>query len=172
METGWDHSLRCPHCGGLNDVDAQWCMQCSQRLKPRRDPIDMNEGAPRLSEIVGGGLDVVAGGGSLDSDEGIAQAFAVEGDGVTWTCGRCAHRNDIRARSCSECGRDFVVSARWIADAGMPKKRFQATLKAIGIVGGGAVLMRLVAGLISPWAAAGLLGAAVLRWCLRTFRLH
>lgn len=170
MTTDWEHSLRCPHCGGLNDADAEWCMQCSKRLRPQREPVDMNAGAPGLAEIVGGGLDVVAGDVNEGSDEAISQAFAVQGDAVTWTCGRCQHRNDIRASECAGCGRSFAQSARWIAETEMPKKQSRATLKAIGIVGGGAILMRLVAGLISPWVAAGLLGAAFIRWCLRYLR--
>jgi hypothetical protein len=145
-------------------------MQCSKRLKPQRADIDMNVGAPGFTELVGGGLDVIAGDVHEGSDEGITQAFAVGDDEVTWTCGRCRHRNDIKASSCAECGRSFAESARWIADSGIPKKQSHAAMKAIGIVGGGAVLMRLVGGLISPWAAAGLFGAACIRWIVRYFR--
>jgi hypothetical protein len=170
MKTDWERTFRCPHCGGLNDLAAEWCMQCSKRLKPQDVPVDISAGAPRLSEIVSGGLDVVAGEVHEGSDEGISQAFAVQGDAVTWTCGRCQHRNEIRASVCAGCGRSFNESARWIADTGLPKKRSRATLKAVGIVGIGAVVMRLVGGLISPWLAAGVLGAALIRWLLRYLR--
>ena len=145
-------------------------MQCSKRLKPERKRIDMSAGAPRLSEIVSGGLGVVAGSGDPQVD-GVGEAFAVEGGAVKWTCGRCRHRNDIRASECESCGRSFTESARWIADTTVvPKKQKHSTLKALGMVSLGAVLMRLVAGLISPWAAFALFGSIALRWLVRLFK--
>lgn len=123
-----------------------------------------------MRELVGGGLDVVAGDPHEGFDEGIGQAFALQGDSVTWPCGRCGHVNDIKASACAGCGRSFSESARFIADAEMPKKRFRASMKALGIVAGGVVVMRLVAGLISPWAAAGLLAAAGIRSVVRFLR--
>jgi ribosomal protein L37E len=145
-------------------------MQCSKRLKPEREQIDLNAGAPTMRELVGGGLDVVAGTPNEGFDDGIGQAFALQGDKVTWPCGRCGHINDIKASTCAGCGHSFMESARFIADAEMPKKRFRSGMKALGIVTGGAVLMRLVAGLISPWAAAGLLAAAGVRVVVRFLR--
>lgn len=171
MTTEWDNSIRCPHCDGLNDADAEWCMQCSARLRPARKTIDMGAGAPGFSEIVAGGLGVLAGEANEGSDEGIAQAFSVEGDAVKWTCGRCQHRNDIRASACESCGRSFAESARWIADTSVvPKKQGRSTLKALGMLSVGAVLMRLVAGLVSPWAAFALFGGILLRFVIRSFR--
>lgn len=162
--------MRCPHCGGLNDLAAEWCMQCSKRLKPDRKEIDMDAGAPALSEIVSGGIGILAGS-EEPRDEGLTEAFAVQGDSVTWTCGRCQHRNDIRASSCESCGRSFTESARWIADTSVvPKKHTRSTLKALGALSAGAVLMRLVAGLISPWAAFALFGGILLRSLIRFFR--
>jgi ribosomal protein L40E len=170
MEPVFDHSVRCPHCGGLNDLDAEWCMQCSERLRLARQKIDMDAGAPTMREIVGGGLDVVAGDPHEGFDEGIGQAFAVQGRAVKWTCSKCSHLNDIQATACAGCGTTFVDSARAIADAEMPKKQSKVALKAIGIVLGAAVVMRLVAGLISPWAAAGLLIAVGIRFAVRYLR--
>lgn len=131
---------------------------------------DKNAGAPGFAEIVGGGLDVIAGDADEGLDEGISQAFAVEGDQVMWTCGRCAHRNDIKATTCAGCGRSFMESARWIADAELPKKRFRTSLKTIGIISASAIVMRLVGGLISPWVAVAALGGIALRWVVRLFR--
>lgn len=169
VKVDWDNSFRCPHCGGLNDRSAEWCMQCSKRLVERQEPIDMNAGAPQLSEIVSGGLGVIAG--ETVPDDGISEAFEVGGDGVTWRCGRCQHRNDIKASVCAECGRSFAESAKWIADTTLvPKKQNHSTIKALGIVSLGAVLMRLVAGFISPWAAFALFGGLVLRWLIRVFK--
>jgi hypothetical protein len=146
-------------------------MQCSTRLKPEKVAIDMNAGTPDLKEIVGGGLGILAGEPNEGSDEGIAQAFAVQGGAVTWTCGRCQHHNPVEASVCAGCGRSFAESARWIADTSVvPKKRSRSTLKALGIVSVGAVGMRLVAGFISPWAAAAVFGGVALRSVIRLFR--
>src|SRR5688572_13333821 len=123
VKTEWDNSFRCPHCGGLNDLGARWCMQCSERLVPEEKTIDMDAGAPGFSEIVSGGLGIIAGPSEVD-DSGIAEAFAVEGKNVTWACGRCQHRNDIRASKCASCGRSFAESARWIANMSVvPRKK-------------------------------------------------
>lgn len=172
VKDDWDNSVRCPHCDGLNDLAAEWCMQCSRRLVEQKKPIDMNAGAPRMSEIVSGGLGVIAGDPGHVTDDGIGEAFDVGFEGrVTWRCGRCQHRNDIKASVCAECGRSFVESARWIADTTIvPKKQTHATLKALGIVSLGAVGMRLVAGFISPWAAFAVFGGIVLRSLVRLFR--
>lgn len=169
VETDWGNSFRCPHCGGLNDRSAEWCMQCSKRLVERKEPIDMNAGAPQLSEIVSGGLGIVAG--ETAPADALGETFEVEGKSVTWRCGRCQHRNDIKASVCASCGRSFTESARWIADTTIvPERQKHATLKALGIVSVGAVGMRLVAGFISPWAAFALFGGLALRWFIRTFR--
>lgn len=169
-DVDWDHSLRCPHCDGLNDLAAEWCMQCHERLRSPAEKVDLNEGAPTARDLVTGALDVVAGDPHAGFDEGIGKAFVHQGDSVTWTCGKCAHRNDIRQAACEDCGTPFAASARLIADAEMPQKKSRAFLKATGIVLGGSVLMRLVAGLISPWAAVGLLGGAMIRALVRLLR--
>ena len=123
-----------------------------------------------MREIVGGGLDVMAGDPHEGFDEGIGKAFTLEGGAVTWTCSKCTHPNDIKASLCGGCGTTFVESARAIADAEMPKKQSKVSFKAIGIVLSAAVVMRLVAGLISPWAAAGVLVAVLIRFGVRYLR--
>jgi hypothetical protein len=130
----------------------------------------MDAGAQTVREIVGGGLDVLAGDPHEGFDEGIGKAFAVHGRAVKWTCSKCSHPNDIEAVACTGCGTMFIDSARAIADAEMPTKQSKVTLKASGIVLGAAVVMRLVAGLISPWAAAGLLIAVAIRFAVRYLR--
>ncbi len=145
-------------------------MQCNRRLVATRRAIDVNAGAPSAREIVSGGLDIVGGDPHEGSDDAIADAFVVAGSSVTWTCGKCGHLNEIRSSVCAGCGLSFVDSARKIADNEMPRKKSRSAMKAFGIVAGGAVVMRLVAGLISPWAAAGVLGAAALRTLVRYLR--
>lgn len=171
VNVDWDNSFRCPHCGGLNDLAAEWCMQCSKRLVPQRKPIDMAAGAPKMSEIVSGSLGILAGDTGAAADDGISEAFDLVGDAVTWRCGRCQRRNPIEASVCEGCGRSFTESARWIADTTVvPKKKSHSTMKALGIVSLGAVLMRLVAGFISPWAAFAVFGGVALRSLIRFFK--
>ena len=145
-------------------------MQCNERFRPARPPIDRDAGAPRADEIVAGGLGIIAGEAHPGSDEGIGEAFVVAGGSVTWTCGRCGGLNQMQESACSACGMTFADSARRIADSALPAKQSRSILKAVGILAGGAVVMRLVAGLISPWAAAGVLGAAALRTVIRYTR--
>lgn len=169
MSTEWDHSFRCPHCGGLNDLDAEWCMQCARRLKPEREHVDLDAGRPSGREIIGGALDIIAGADEVD-DEGLRQAFSVSERGVTWNCGRCGNVNPIDANRCTDCGRAFTATAAVMAKHEVSKKQSHASLKAAGLVLGGAVVMRLVAGLISPWAAAAFLGGAVVRFLVKYLR--
>jgi RNA polymerase subunit RPABC4/transcription elongation factor Spt4 len=170
VDQQWEHSKHCPECGGLNDLDAEWCMQCSSRLVAQKVRVDMDAGTPGLSEIVGGGLDVIAGNPHPGIDDGIEQVFSVQGDKVTWSCGRCHHVNDIKSNVCESCGTSFVESARGVSDALMPKKTYRANLKALGYLSVSAVVLRLVAGFVSPWAAAALFGGIVLRAIVRFFR--
>jgi hypothetical protein len=139
-------------------------------MEPEKVKVDLNAGAPGLREIVGGGLDVIAGDLHAGIDDGIEQAFTVTGSQVTWTCARCHHVNDIKANACESCGRSFVESARGLSDSLMPKKTYRANLKALGYVSVSAVVLRLVAGFVSPWAAVGLFGGIVLRAIVRFFR--
>ncbi|MGH2757321.1 MAG: hypothetical protein ACRDI3_05985 [Actinomycetota bacterium] len=170
MDAEWDHSMRCPHCGGLNDLEAEWCMQCTKRLKPVPKKVDIAAGPPGAREIVGGALDIVAGPGYESDDEGLRQAFSVGGKKVTWNCSRCGYSNPIETQRCADCGRSFIDTAQELAAFEVSKKGSYTALKAISYVLVGAVLMRLVAGLISPWAAAAVLGGALLRFLLKYLR--
>lgn len=143
-------------------------MQCSRRLKPDRPGID--DDRPTVGEIAAGALDIMAGESYADSDEALAQTFAVQGGKATWTCARCGALNDMHADACSSCGATFIESARRIASSQVKEKESRSVLKAFGIVMIGAVVMRLVAGLISPWAAAAVLGGALLRTILKYLR--
>lgn len=161
--------MRCPHCGGLNDLDAEWCMQCSRRLKPPRPRIDFDAGGPGVRETVAGALDVVAGEGYGD-DEGLRRAFTLGEKKASWVCARCGYFNELKADVCADCGRPFTDTAAALAGVEVAKKQSRSVLKALGIVTVGAVVMRLVAGLISPWAAAAVLGGAILRFLVKYLR--
>jgi len=170
MPEEWDHSFRCPHCGGLNDLDAEWCMQCARRLRPERKSMDPLADRPTAGEVVGGALDIVAGATYEGDDEGLRQAFSVSGDRVVWNCTRCGQSNPIEAQKCEECGRPFAETAHVLAGVEVAKKQSRSMMKTLGLVAGGAVVMRLVGGLISPWAAAAFLGGAVLRFVVKYLR--
>lgn len=76
----------------------------------------------------------------------------------------------MRADNCASCGTAFLDSARRIADMDVKRMESRSIWKAFGFVMIGAVVMRLVAGLISPWAAAVVLGGALLRTIVKYFR--
>jgi len=130
----------------------------------------MSDDRPSAREIVGGALDIVAGPGHEGDDEGLRQAFSVGEKKVTWNCTRCGFSNPIEAQKCEDCGRAFMDTAATLAAFAVSQKQSHSTMKALGLVLGGAVVMRLVAGLISPWAAAAFLGGAVGRFLLKYLR--
>jgi hypothetical protein len=134
------------------------------------DEVTMKAEPPGAREIVGGALDIVAGPGYESDDEGLRQAFSVGGKKITWNCYRCGSSNPVEAQKCGDCGRSFMDTARELASFEVSKKRSYTAMKVLSYVLVGAVLMRLVAGLISPWAAAAVLGGALLRFLLKYLR--
>jgi RNA polymerase subunit RPABC4/transcription elongation factor Spt4 len=122
--------VRCPQCGGLNRVGAEWCGQCLERFVPPKPP-----------EIRGG----TAGGGppppppppeSLQPQAGISElsqiepptaaapassspaggkAFLVGADGINWACKHCETVNSIETDVCSVCGMAFADLLRPVA---------------------------------------------------------
>lgn len=186
MTTELTHSFRCPSCDGLNDLDAEWCMQCGRRFeRPERGSVaarasdlaaptassETDGGGFSVKQALADGLDLVSSAEAPDAfDDELGRAFAVQNQKVTWSCTRCSHLNDIKASECTQCGRSFVDSVRMIVDSEVPMKQSRSIWKALGIVSIGAVVMRLVAGLISPWTALAVLGAALLRFLVKFLR--
>lgn len=142
-------------------------MQCAHRLKPERAAT--KDERPGAREIAAGALDIVAADDGPD-DSGLASAFAVGDKKVSWSCVRCGTLNDVRADVCTNCEASFMDLARNIATFEVNKKKSRATLRAFGYLLGGAVVMRSVAGLVSPWAAAALLGGTALRTVVKYLR--
>lgn len=177
MTAELEHSMRCPHCGGFNDLDAQWCMQCYARLtqetpsggSSRARPEAAPRRGPSLDDALAATLDLVAGR-DRDEDEGaLGSAFTVVGKSVTWSCSACGHLNDVKTAECSECGRPFKDSVHSFAIADLPRKQSASMWKAFSYITIGLVVMRWVADLISPWAALAVLGGATLRFLYKYF---
>lgn len=100
---------RCPSCGGLASLDAEWCGQCFAPL--RREPERPSEPAasgvppepdvPPLPPPRPGSTNAVAvatpGGGSLE----------VSGGTASWDCPVCGERNSLEAIVCAVCSTPF-----------------------------------------------------------------
>jgi len=72
---------RCPTCGALVSIDADWCGQCYAPLRPRAPE-------PRPDEVAAGKLEV-------------------EDGRLSWTCPVC-ERNPIEGSVCPVCGTPFA----------------------------------------------------------------
>lgn len=114
-------TIRCPHCGGLNPADAQWCGQC---LKPFERAAPAPEAAPDQQATVvaapdsgvaappaepGLGAETpVAPARPTAASSGSPRAFSVSAEGITWTCPTCQTGNPIESNVCSVCGTTFA----------------------------------------------------------------
>jgi ribosomal protein L40E len=101
-------TIRCPHCGGLNPSDAQWCGQCLTRFaapepEPEPEPEPHAPAAVATSTSPGGPGAVPATDRAADD----GRAFTVTADGITWTCPTCETPNPIDSDVCSVCGTTF-----------------------------------------------------------------
>jgi ribosomal protein L40E len=95
---------RCPQCGGLNPLGAEWCGQCLARfIAPAPPP-------PPEPDAVLGELNDLP---ELEARSGEAPApvrrgaFIVAGHDVSWTCPLCDNDNPLDAAACEVCGRPF-----------------------------------------------------------------
>ncbi|HSJ51441.1 MAG TPA: Ran-binding zinc finger domain-containing protein [Actinomycetota bacterium] len=99
---------RCPSCGGLAALDADWCGQCYAPL--RREPEHQSEPSPAEPTDREGD-----GGGPASPPRGRAVAVSTPGGGslevadgtATWDCPLCDERNPLEAVVCSVCGTPF-----------------------------------------------------------------
>lgn len=105
---------RCPHCGGLNPVAADWCGQCLERFTPlpvaEPEPEPVPVVAPEGAVELGG--DASPAPAPPRTSAGISAAavgtthgvFTVREHGVVWTCSRCDNENPLDAQVCEVCG--------------------------------------------------------------------
>ena len=120
---------RCPHCGGLNPVNADWCGQCHERFTPKPAPAPV-AAAPATSVPARGTAEepqvdvaaLLAGIKAPPAEESEAPArpaappppasavgsthgnFTVREHGVVWTCSRCDAENPLDQQVCAVCG--------------------------------------------------------------------
>jgi ribosomal protein L40E len=92
---------RCPSCGALVSVDAQWCGQCFMPL----EQVEPRTPAGAATAPPGGPGPSVAS--TLPPAGAAAGAIEVEGGKLAWTCPVCDARNPIEANECSTCGTPF-----------------------------------------------------------------
>lgn len=107
---------RCPHCGGLNPVAADWCGQCLERFTPppaaEPEPSPEPVVVPAKTHEAGPDAPAPAAPAPPRTAAGIAAAavgtthgvFTVREHGVVWTCSRCDNENPLEAQVCEVCG--------------------------------------------------------------------
>ncbi|MGZ8619814.1 MAG: hypothetical protein ACXWYE_07920, partial [Actinomycetota bacterium] len=88
-----DEERRCPNCGALVAVDAQWCGQCFESLiEPEPEP----EPGPS------------PGADPSPTPAGSPPATAAP----TWPCPACGNANAIELDACAVCGTSFAALMR------------------------------------------------------------
>lgn len=127
---------RCPHCGGLNPLTADWCGQCLERFTPKPTPAAAQAPPPvqappspqapvqepavdveaLLAGIAAGSPPPAAASPPptpTPAPPGAAVgttrgAFTVREHGVVWTCSSCDTENPLDQQMCSVCGTTFA----------------------------------------------------------------
>lgn len=123
---------RCPHCGGSNPVNAEWCGQCLQRfVEPEPEPVpeavaeapasvqgaegDVALAAGAAGAATGSPVDAAAPPGPPPPSAAVGTthgAFTVREQGVVWTCDRCDTENPLDSPVCEVCGTSFAEVMR------------------------------------------------------------
>jgi ribosomal protein L40E len=102
-----DVDRRCPNCGALVAVDAEWCGQCFVDLRTRREnPVASSVVSPTAS--VGDRAAAAAADAGRAPGEAAAEAEAMSSDGAWWPCSVCGARNPIELEACARCGTPFA----------------------------------------------------------------
>ena len=122
---------RCPHCGGLNPVNADWCGQCLERFTPKPAPAPVAVAPPPVDEPAVD-IDALLSGITAEATSEKEEApprpaappppaaavgtthgsFTVRKHGVVWTCSRCDTENPLDQQVCSVCGTTFAEVVR------------------------------------------------------------
>jgi ribosomal protein L40E len=117
---------RCPFCGALNPVDADWCGQCLARFTEpgveygtvdsdekvsteEDEEEDEGEPPPATSKA---GTDSVSEVEDSALGGAVRGAFQVTDEGIRWVCPRCETVNSIDADVCVACGTRFADALR------------------------------------------------------------
>jgi hypothetical protein len=113
-DQAWDDLVRCPSCGGLNALDADWCGQCNRRFRPPAQRLKTGTAAndPSYIEALAGllvGPDGVPEGG-------MERVFRLEGESPAWICAGCVAENQLESTSCRQCGRPFGETVKAVVE--------------------------------------------------------
>ena len=110
----WDDLVRCPTCGGLNALDAEWCGQCNRRFRPAgvRSGTDAATDRPSYVEALAG---LLVGPEGLP-EGGMERLFRLEGDTSAWICAGCAADNHLESPRCRQCGRPFGETVKAVVE--------------------------------------------------------
>lgn len=128
---------RCPFCGALNPVDADWCGQCLARFtepgveygtgetdekESTEEDEEEDEGEPppttskagttSISEFEDSALGERIPVPPSAGGRAVRGAFQVTDEGIRWVCPRCETVNPIDANVCVACGATFADALR------------------------------------------------------------
>lgn len=106
---------RCPSCGGLVALGAEWCGQCYAPLRPAEAPPSPTSGGPagsRGREADRAPEDVPPPPEGAERSASVATPgggnLEIAGGTASWDCPVCGERNPIRANACGVCGTPFA----------------------------------------------------------------
>ena len=166
--------MRCPHCGGLNPRDAQWCGQCltSFAVEPvlagravgatdhqmggsvlAPPPPGPSTGPPSPSVITHGSN----GSGNGTAVDGLPENFKVTESGVTWLCRMCETENPLAVSTCSVCTSSFAQTLKEPDEGVIKRDPGTVTLMSLFFPGAGHAYL----GLWAQAIARGVIGALV-----------
>ena len=125
--------IRCPKCGGLNRVGAEWCGQCLEPFVPPKrleipgatagggtspppppppGPTQLGDILSEISQTESGQSETsLRNEGSTNAavqSPADGKAFLVGTDGISWACKKCETVNSIETEVCSVCGMSFA----------------------------------------------------------------
>jgi ribosomal protein L40E len=109
---------RCPNCGGLVGVDAEWCTQCFTRLDQGQVTVPGEQQTPEGQAVEGSDVPappITAPGAPVRRPRAAAAPAAggtpsivrAKGEEIVWDCTECGTENPIDAKLCSACGTPF-----------------------------------------------------------------
>lgn len=114
VDESWDDLVRCPTCGGLNALGAEWCGQCNRRFRPaggRAGP-EPAAGRPSYVEAVAG---LLVGPEGVP-EGGMQRVFCLERESPAWVCAGCTAENRLDAARCRQCGRPFAETVQAVVE--------------------------------------------------------
>jgi ribosomal protein L40E len=113
-DESWDDLVRCPTCGGLNALDAEWCGQCNRRFRAAGRRSRTEPATDRASYV-----EALAGllvGPEGVPEGGMERVFHLDGESSAWVCAGCAAENQLEATRCRQCGRPFAETVQAVVE--------------------------------------------------------